>query len=105
MPSALDRSGPGLKSAPQLPEAIALRRRALEDGVSNHRAVGRDAHRKGIANSAGPRRLAALRCRDLFEQRPSSGKIALHVALQEAGEDLAMTAGTRLGAGFEKPRR
>ena len=102
---SLNCRDPSFECGAQLGKTVTLGCGTLDNDVADHRALGRDRDRKGVPRSARLRRLAALGRYGLGEQAPRGLEIALDIALQKAGEDLAMAAATGPRTRFEKSRR
>ena len=105
MAGSLDCRDPSFDRGAQLGKTVTLGCGTLDNGVADHRALGRDRDRKGVPRSAGLWRLAALGRGGLGEQHPGGLDVTLDIALQKAGEDLAMTAAAGSPPPFEKPGR
>src|SRR6516164_11219640 len=101
---SLNCRDPSFDRGAQLSKTVTLGCDTLDNGVADHRALGRDRDRKGVPRSARLRRLAALGRYGLGEQAPRGLEIALDIALQKSGEDLAMAAAAGSRPPFEKSR-
>jgi hypothetical protein len=96
---------PDLQRDPQFVEAVAFRRGAFNDRILEASSIGSNRYREYDPDRGSLRLIAALGGSDLMKQCAGAGCIALHAALQETRENLAMAAAAGAGAGFDVPRR